>query len=108
MKIKNMKRAGLALSGGGARGIAHLGVLAALEEAKIHLHALSGTSAGAIIAALYAGGQKPTEIKKLVSQTAFFGFSRLLMGKPGLFNMDGFAIFCRNTCPMRVLKIACR
>jgi NTE family protein len=39
-----MKRIGLVLSGGGARGIAHLGVLAALEEANIRLDALSGTT----------------------------------------------------------------
>lgn len=85
-----MTRIGLVLSGGGARGIAHLGVLAALEEANIRPAALSGTSAGAIIAALYAAGNSPLEIKRLVQDTAFFGISHLLLGKPGVFNMDGF------------------
>lgn len=49
-------RIGLALGGGGARGAAHIGVLCQLERAKIHPHCLAGTSAGAIVAALYAFG----------------------------------------------------
>lgn len=47
---------GLALSGGGARGMVHVGVLQALEEAGIPVHAVSGTSAGSIVGALYAAG----------------------------------------------------
>lgn len=89
-KTNDMQHIGLVLSGGGARGIAHLGMLAALEEANIRPHALSGTSAGAIIAALYAGGKSPLEIKRLVQDTAFFGISHLLLGKPGFFDMEGF------------------
>ena len=49
-----MDNTGLALSGGAARGIAHIGVLRALEEHKIPIKFISGTSVGAIIAALYA------------------------------------------------------
>ena len=47
---------GLALSGGGIRGIAHAGVLKALEENNIQIDAIGGTSSGSIIAALYAMG----------------------------------------------------
>ena len=47
---------GIALAGGGIRGIAHAGVLKALEENDIQIDAKSGTSAGSIVAALYAMG----------------------------------------------------
>ena len=57
---------GLVLSGGGARGFAHLGVLHALNEKGIYPDVISGTSAGAIIGALYADGLTPGEILKLM------------------------------------------
>jgi NTE family protein len=50
------KKIGLALSGGGARGLAHIGFLRVLEESGIHIDLLSGTSFGGIIAAAYAAG----------------------------------------------------
>ena len=53
---------GLALSGGGIRGIAHAGVLKALEENGINIDIIGGTSAGSMVASLYAVGYKPDEI----------------------------------------------
>ena len=53
---------GLALSGGGAKGAAHIGVLKALEEENIHIGYISGASSGSIIASLYACGYTPNEI----------------------------------------------
>jgi NTE family protein len=53
---------GLVLSGGGVRGSAHIGVLKALHEANIRPNFISGTSAGSIVAALYAYGYSPEEI----------------------------------------------
>jgi len=50
---------GIALAGGGIRGIAHAGVLKALEDNGIEIEAIGGTSAGSIVAALYAMGYKP-------------------------------------------------
>ncbi|MCR5889905.1 patatin-like phospholipase family protein [Hymenobacter sp. J193] len=50
---------GLALSGGGARGIAHLGVLAALDELQVPIGALAGVSSGGIAAVFYAAGFPP-------------------------------------------------
>lgn len=55
---------GLALSGGGARGIAHIGVLKVLEEAQISVHVLAGTSMGGIVAAIYAAGRPAAEIEQ--------------------------------------------
>ena len=60
---------GLSLSGGGARGIAHLGVLKALEERNIRPSVISGTSAGALIGAIYSYGFSPEEIFDIVSKT---------------------------------------
>ncbi len=54
-----MKTIGLALGGGGARGIAHIAYLKAMEQQSIKPHVIAGTSSGAIVGALYAGGMSP-------------------------------------------------
>ncbi len=56
---------GLALSGGGVKGAAHIGVLEALKEENIKIDYISGTSSGSIVAALYACGYTPKEIYEL-------------------------------------------
>ena len=61
---------GIALAGGGIRGIAHVGVLKALEENGIEIEAIGGTSVGSIIAALYAMGYKPYYIYVLFKKYA--------------------------------------
>ncbi|MEP7329763.1 MAG: patatin-like phospholipase family protein, partial [Betaproteobacteria bacterium] len=57
---------GLALSGGGARGIAHVGVLKVLEEMHIPISCVTGTSMGAIVAGTYAVGTPPKRLEELV------------------------------------------
>jgi len=59
-------RIGLALSGGGARGIAHVGVLKVLEEMRVPISCVTGTSMGAIVGATFAAGRTPEEMEKLV------------------------------------------
>lgn len=59
-------KVGLALGGGGARGAAHIGVLRVLEKENIPIDYLVGTSAGALIAALYSGGVDPNELEKYI------------------------------------------
>lgn len=61
---------GIALSGGGIRGIAHAGVLKALEESGIKIDAIGGTSSGALIAGLYALGYSPEDMYHLFSTHA--------------------------------------
>ncbi len=61
---------GIAFAGGGIRGIAHVGVLKALEENNIKIEAVGGTSAGSIVAALYAMGYKPYYIYVLFKKYA--------------------------------------
>ncbi|MFH1006700.1 MAG: patatin-like phospholipase family protein [Candidatus Latescibacterota bacterium] len=61
-------RIGLALSGGGACGIAHIGVLKALEEAGISVHLIAGVSMGSLVGGLYASGHTPAEIEASTGQ----------------------------------------
>lgn len=59
-------RIGLALSGGGARGLAHVGVLKVLEELHVPIHCVTGTSMGAIVGGTFAAGRSPAEMEKIV------------------------------------------
>lgn len=61
---------GIALSGGGIRGIAHAGVLKALEDNKIKIDVIGGTSAGSLVASLYAMGYSPYYIYILFKRYA--------------------------------------
>lgn len=56
---------GLVLSGGGAKGFAHIGVLKVLEEAGIQIDYIGGTSMGAVIGGLYASGYTATQIDSI-------------------------------------------
>jgi NTE family protein len=60
---------GLALSGGGAKGFAHIGVLKVLEEEGIPVHMISGTSMGSVVGSLYAIGYSPREIEEIARTT---------------------------------------
>ena len=62
---------GIALTGGGARGVAHLGLLKALEEEGIKPDVISGASAGALVGALYAGGFSLAESLNFFKTTLF-------------------------------------
>jgi NTE family protein len=63
---KDLPKFGIALSGGGARGIAHIGVLQALDEFGIKPRVVSGTSMGAIVGVLYAAGYSPGAILEIL------------------------------------------
>lgn len=84
------KKIGLVLSGGGARAIAQLGVIKALEEFGIKPSIISGTSGGATAGALYAAGYSVPEILSIIKEGNFFGFTNILIRKQGLFAMRGF------------------
>jgi NTE family protein len=62
------KRIGLALGGGGARGLAHIGVLRVLEKEEIPIHLITGTSIGALVGGAYASGINPDELQKKVEE----------------------------------------
>src|SRR6185369_3530311 len=62
-------RIGLALSGGGARGLAHIGVLKVLEELRVPVHCVTGTSMGAVVGGTFAAGVPPARMQETVSKT---------------------------------------
>lgn len=65
------QKVGVVLSGGGATGLAHIGLLKALEESNIPIDYITGTSAGALVGALYASGLSPEQIEKYVLSDEF-------------------------------------
>lgn len=65
------EKVGVVLSGGGATGLAHIGVLKALEEHNVPIDYITGTSAGALIGSLYAVGYSPSEIESIVMNENF-------------------------------------
>jgi len=71
MLAQDQPRVGLVLSGGGAKGIAHIGVLKELEKAGVQVDYIGGTSMGAIVGGLYASGYTADQIEKAVFETDF-------------------------------------
>jgi len=90
---------GLALSGGGARGIAHIGVIKALEEMNVRPAVLSGTSAGSIVGVLYASGMKPDEIFDVVSHLSIFKSVKIAWAWSGLLKMEGLQALLTKYIP---------
>lgn len=85
-----MDNIGLVLSGGGARGAAHIGALKAFEEYGISPTHISGTSIGAIVGALYAADVHWTEILKFFKTTSIFHTKRFAFNKPGFLDTEKF------------------
>ncbi|GAB1463546.1 patatin-like phospholipase family protein [Pedobacter sp.] len=67
----NAQKVGLVFSGGGAKGLAHIGTLKALEENNIPIDYITGTSMGAIVGAMYAAGYSPQQIEKIALSNNF-------------------------------------
>ncbi|MFO7723012.1 MAG: patatin-like phospholipase family protein, partial [Bacteroidales bacterium] len=65
------QKVGLVLGGGGAKGLAHIGVLKALEENHVPIHYVTGTSIGAIVGGLFAAGYSPAEIEEIALSGKF-------------------------------------
>ncbi len=81
---------GLALSGGGAKGIAHAGVIKALNERKIQVHKIAGTSAGALIGALFATGIEVEAIYDFFKNSNLFHPSKFAFGQPDFIKSNVF------------------
>lgn len=80
-------RLGIVLSGGGSRGIAHIGVLRALLEHGIFPDCVAGTSSGAIVGALYAAGHSPAKMMEFFRQTDPFRVGNVAaFAKPGIWD----------------------
>lgn len=81
---------GLVLSGGGVRGVAHVGAIKALEEHGIYPSHIAGTSAGAIVGALYAGGCTWEAILDFFKTTEIFSINNYARSKPGFVDTEKF------------------
>jgi NTE family protein len=90
---------GVALGGGFARGLVHIGVLKALEDAKIPVDFVAGTSVGAIIGACYCAGVTGEELKEIARATRFKDFARWTVSRYGLCSNDRMQKYCA-----RILK----
>lgn len=90
-----MHQIGISLSGGGTRGVVHIGVLKALEENGIFPSIVSGTSAGAIVGAMYAHGYTPAEILSIASERSLLWMFSLRLPTKG---------FVRHTFLKKMLK----
>lgn len=87
---------GVALSGGGSKGFAHLGVLKAMEEKGISPDIIAGTSAGAFAGVLYADGNDPEEILSFFEKRAFKDFAELTIPHSGIFKAERFKDFLKK------------
>ncbi|UTA68906.1 patatin-like phospholipase family protein [Emticicia sp. 21SJ11W-3] len=79
---------GLALSGGGSRGFAHLGVIKALDEMGLKPSMITGTSAGSIVGALIAAGHTPDYIFDTVTSIGIFSHLKFAFNRFGLFKLE--------------------
>jgi len=90
---------GLVLSGGGARGIAHLGVIKALQEIGVEFDRIAGTSAGAIVGALTAADYSPDESLKIIESSSFMKHLRPAWNRMGLLRIDTAVDLYRKYIP---------
>ncbi|WP_045741852.1 patatin-like phospholipase family protein [Actinoplanes rectilineatus] len=90
-------RIGLALGGGAVRGAAHIGVLDVLDRAGLEPAVITGTSAGALVGALYASGRSPSEIAKLAQTLRWARLIRPGLTRKALFETSKLAVFLDDT-----------
>lgn len=110
-----MPSVALALGGGGARGLAHIGVLARLERAGFHVDALAGTSIGGLMAAVYAAGNTPAEMEDWARRALEGGLLSLRPSVGGLIGTDrirhlleeilGQTTFAQARCPVAITAV---
>ena len=95
---------GLVLSGGGARGFAHLGVAKAMYEKGIKPDIISGVSAGSIAGAFLASGMDPDDIFELLKEQDFMKISHFKMSKQGFIRLDGLKQQIKLHIPFKNLE----
>jgi NTE family protein len=103
---KRSPRIGLALGGGAAKGFAHVGVIAVLEEAGLRPDYLVGTSAGSLVAALYASGKSSAELQKTamsMEEAAITDWMLPLVGR-GVFRGDALGRFVNESVGGRLIE----
>jgi NTE family protein len=96
-EAKRIPAIGLALGGGFARGIAHIGVLKVLEEEGIPVRMVAGTSVGALIGAAYCSGLSIQELEEIACKVRFTSFARWTLSRYGFANNDRMISFLTRT-----------
>lgn len=92
-------KVGITLSGGGARGIAHIGVLQCLEDHHIYPEIISGCSAGALIGSLYAQGLSPKEIFQFVEKKSLYSIISMGIPNKGMMELTYFKQVLQKNIP---------
>lgn len=101
-EIKNRPKIGLALGGGAARGIAHIGVLKAFVKAGIPIDFIAGTSSGAIVGALFASGLTIKEIEKIGRDMSWIkDIITPIWPRDGLLSGEKIANFIEENLPVK-------
>jgi NTE family protein len=95
---------GLALGGGFARGIAHIGVLRVLEEEGIPVSVVTGTSVGALIGACYCSGLSLAEMQDVAHNTRFTSFARWTLSRMGFASNDRMISFLTRTLKCKTFE----
>lgn len=90
-------RVGLALGGGFARGVAHIGVLRAFEHANIPIYAIAGVSAGSVVAACYASGRSSDDIEEIAMGMKFRDVARWTVDWLGVLDSERMEPFLRKS-----------
>lgn len=97
-------KVGVALSGGGARGFAHVGALKALEDMGIKPDIIAGVSAGSIVAAMYAAGIKADRMLDLFKSAKFTDFAEFRVPRDGFFSLERFKKLLEDIIPYRNIE----
>jgi NTE family protein len=95
---------GVALGGGFARGMAHIGVLKVLEEEGIPIRAIAGTSVGALIGACYCSGLSIEELEKVAHAVRFTTFARWTVSRYGFASNDRMVQFLNRTLKVKTFE----
>ena len=95
---------GLALGGGFARGMAHIGVLKVLEEEGIPVRVVTGTSVGALIGATYCSGLSLEELEKVAHSVRFTTFARWTVSRYGFASNDRMVSFLNQTLKVKTFE----
>jgi NTE family protein len=95
---------GVALGGGFARGIAHIGVLKVLEQERIPVRMVAGTSVGAIMGAAYCSGLTIAELEEIAHKVRFATFARWTLSRLGFASTDRMAAFLKQTLKVHTFE----
>src|SRR6202453_3980358 len=98
---------GVALGGGFARGMAHIGVLKVLEEEGIPIRVVAGTSVGALIGAAYCSGLSIEELEKVARSCRFTTFARWTVSRYGFASNDRMVAFLARTLKVKTFEELC-